>query len=253
MSVHRLTGAAFLRPIGTYLRPEALLPLGGGLDRGGEQQPTAIDGEDQNADIRDRCDRLHRRPFRRARARRQAMTWSGLYRSRWSATSRRASSICAARCRFCARRHPASPRSFAAACAASTACVTSPRAFREPGADEDFFDRINVEGTANVARAAAARAVRTFRPLRHSRHLRPAGRRTHQREHADPAVEQLRAQQARGRGRGAQGCRIGRNAVRHPAADRRVWSARRALAEVVPLGRERSLSVVRSRARAAGT
>jgi nucleoside-diphosphate-sugar epimerase len=35
-------------------------------------------------------------------------------------------------------------------------------AFREPGADESYFDRINVEGTANVVRAAAANGVRRF-------------------------------------------------------------------------------------------
>ena len=35
-------------------------------------------------------------------------------------------------------------------------------AFREPGADQGFFDRINVEGTANVASAAARRGVRRF-------------------------------------------------------------------------------------------
>lgn len=35
-------------------------------------------------------------------------------------------------------------------------------AFREPGADEGYFNRINVEGTANVAKAAAAQRVRRF-------------------------------------------------------------------------------------------
>jgi nucleoside-diphosphate-sugar epimerase len=35
-------------------------------------------------------------------------------------------------------------------------------AFREPGADETFFRRINVQGTANVARAAAANGVPRF-------------------------------------------------------------------------------------------
>jgi nucleoside-diphosphate-sugar epimerase len=35
-------------------------------------------------------------------------------------------------------------------------------AFREPGAGEPFFNRINVEGTANVARAAASHGVQRF-------------------------------------------------------------------------------------------
>jgi dihydroflavonol-4-reductase len=35
-------------------------------------------------------------------------------------------------------------------------------AFREPGADQAFFNRINVEGTANVARHAARHGVRRF-------------------------------------------------------------------------------------------
>lgn len=35
-------------------------------------------------------------------------------------------------------------------------------AFREPGEDQGFFDRINVEGSANVARAAGNQRVRRF-------------------------------------------------------------------------------------------
>src|SRR5690606_23683156 len=35
-------------------------------------------------------------------------------------------------------------------------------AFREPGENPEFFHRINVEGSANVARAAGAQGVRRF-------------------------------------------------------------------------------------------
>lgn len=35
-------------------------------------------------------------------------------------------------------------------------------AFREPGADQDFFDRINVAGTANVVKAASRLGVKRF-------------------------------------------------------------------------------------------
>src|SRR5690349_13334332 len=35
-------------------------------------------------------------------------------------------------------------------------------AFREPRADQDYFDRLNVQGTATVARAAAALGIKRF-------------------------------------------------------------------------------------------
>ena len=46
------------------------------------------------------------------------------------------------------------PETFSDAMQGSDCVCHFAAAFREPGADEPFFNRINVEGTANVARAA---------------------------------------------------------------------------------------------------
>ena len=54
------------------------------------------------------------------------------------------------------------PDSFAEALANIDCVAHFAAAFREPGADEAFFARINVEGTANVANAAAAKGVKRF-------------------------------------------------------------------------------------------
>lgn len=52
--------------------------------------------------------------------------------------------------------------SFADALSGADCVCHFAAAFREPGADEGLFNRINVEGTANVVRASVAQRVRRF-------------------------------------------------------------------------------------------
>ncbi len=54
------------------------------------------------------------------------------------------------------------PESFADMLRGSESVCHFAAAFRESGADEDYFKRMNVEGTSNVARAAAAAGVKRF-------------------------------------------------------------------------------------------
>lgn len=54
------------------------------------------------------------------------------------------------------------PESFAAALDGVDRVCHFAAAFRESGADEAYFDRMNVEGTTNVAQAAAAKGVKRF-------------------------------------------------------------------------------------------
>ncbi len=54
------------------------------------------------------------------------------------------------------------PESFADTMKGAECVCHFAAAFRESGADDAFFERINVEGTANVARAAAAVGVKRF-------------------------------------------------------------------------------------------
>lgn len=54
------------------------------------------------------------------------------------------------------------PESFAAALDAVDRVCHFAAAFRESGADQTFFDRMNVEGTTNVVNAAAAKGVKRF-------------------------------------------------------------------------------------------
>jgi nucleoside-diphosphate-sugar epimerase len=54
------------------------------------------------------------------------------------------------------------PDSFVDALKGADCACHFAAAFRESGADETYFDRMNVEGTANVARAAAAAGVKRF-------------------------------------------------------------------------------------------
>jgi nucleoside-diphosphate-sugar epimerase len=54
------------------------------------------------------------------------------------------------------------PESFANALLGADCVCHFAAAFRESGADEAYFERMNVEGTANVVRAAAAAGVKRF-------------------------------------------------------------------------------------------
>lgn len=54
------------------------------------------------------------------------------------------------------------PESFADALRGADCVCHFAAAFRESGADETYFDRMNVEGTTNVARAAVAAGVKRF-------------------------------------------------------------------------------------------
>lgn len=54
------------------------------------------------------------------------------------------------------------PESFAEALAGCEVACHFAAAFRESGADEAYFARMNVEGTSNVAKAAAAAGVKRF-------------------------------------------------------------------------------------------
>jgi len=54
------------------------------------------------------------------------------------------------------------PESFAQALEGCDVACHFAAAFRESGADEAYFARMNVEGTANVAKAAVARGVKRF-------------------------------------------------------------------------------------------
>ena len=54
------------------------------------------------------------------------------------------------------------PESFADTLRGSDSVCHFAAAFRESGADECYFERMNVEGTSNVARAAAAAGVKRF-------------------------------------------------------------------------------------------
>lgn len=54
------------------------------------------------------------------------------------------------------------PESFSEALAGVDCVCHFAAAFRESGADEAYFDRMNVEGTANVAKAAVAQGVKRF-------------------------------------------------------------------------------------------
>ncbi|MDY6946500.1 MAG: NAD(P)-dependent oxidoreductase [Pseudomonadota bacterium] len=54
------------------------------------------------------------------------------------------------------------PDSFASALQGADCVCHFAAAFRESGADEAYFERMNVEGTSNVAKAAAAAGVKRF-------------------------------------------------------------------------------------------